>query len=198
MSYAREIIRQNEGCRLNTYIDATGNKTIGWGRKLPKASTLTAITQALADEWLDEDIALCETDLQRLVKVGLNANQSAALVDFTYNLGLGCLAGSTLLRKLNKGDYEGAGNEFLKWDMERVDGIAEVVKGLAVRRAWEKLVWELPEGGPLPERPDVVYQTEGQPEARPVTDVGGLFLAAALEDNAPKQQEDDEVRGQDE
>ncbi|GLK65426.1 lysozyme [Paracoccus kondratievae] len=49
-------------------------------------------------------------------RVSLNENQFGALVSFTYNLGAGNLASSTLLRKLNAGDYAGAAAEFPRWN----------------------------------------------------------------------------------
>lgn len=62
-----------------------------------------------------------------------------ALVDFAFNLGIGALAGSTLLKKLNAGDIEGAADEFLKWDHAG----GKVLAGLTKRRQGERALFLL-------------------------------------------------------
>ena len=74
------------------------------------------------------------------VKVPLNPNQFGALTSFTYNLGAGNLRSSTLLRKLNAGDYAGAAAEFARWN--KAGG--KVLKGLTRRRAAERALFEKP------------------------------------------------------
>ena len=75
-----------------------------------------------------------------MVKVPLNENQHGALVSFTYNLGAGNLGSSTLLRKLNAGDYAGAAAEFPRWNKAGGKELA----GLTRRRAAEKALFEKP------------------------------------------------------
>jgi lysozyme len=70
--------------------------------------------------------------------VSLNQGQYDALVDFTYNLGPAALQGSTLLRKLNAGDYAGAAAEFPKW----CHAGRAVLPGLVTRRARERAMFE--------------------------------------------------------
>ena len=72
-------------------------------------------------------------DVESLVEVPLTDNQFAALASFTFNLGRGSLAKSTLLRKLNARDYNGAAEEFHKWN--KAGG--KVLGGLVARRAAE-------------------------------------------------------------
>jgi GH24 family phage-related lysozyme (muramidase) len=72
-------------------------------------------------------------DVEALVETPLTDNQFGALVSFTFNLGRGNLAKSTLLRKLNGGDYDGAAIEFNKWN--KAGG--KVLAGLVARRAAE-------------------------------------------------------------
>jgi hypothetical protein len=74
--------------------------------------------------------------VSRLVKVGLTQGQFDALVSFTYNLGARSLSTSTLLRKLNAGDYAGAADEFLRWN--KAGG--KVLNGLTRRREAERAV----------------------------------------------------------
>ena len=74
-----------------------------------------------------------EAAVNRLVKVSLYQSQFDALVSFSYNVGSGALERSTLLRKLNAGDYAGAQGEFAKWDRAG----KQKLRGLAIRRAKE-------------------------------------------------------------
>ncbi len=115
-----------------------GIYTAGWGhacKSKEEAFRLFAtITEKQADEMLVKDIVKFENDVLNLVKVKLNENQFSALVDFTYNCGAANLATSTLLKKLNKGDYIGAANEFQRWNK----AAGKVLKGLTLRRQAEK------------------------------------------------------------
>ena len=96
------------------------------------------LTKADGKIILARDLAQYEAAVNRLVKVPLNENQFGALVSFTYNLGSGNLQSSTLLRKLNAGDYAGAGAEFGKW----VEAGGKTLNGLVRRRAAERALFE--------------------------------------------------------
>uniref|UniRef100_UPI000225FC22 lysozyme n=1 Tax=Paracoccus sp. TRP TaxID=412597 RepID=UPI000225FC22 len=98
------------------------------------------ITKADARTILTRDLPRYEADVTRLVRVPLNENQFGALVSFTYNLGAGNLTSSTLLRKLNAGDYAGAAAEFPTWN--KAGG--KVLNGLVRRRAAERALFEKP------------------------------------------------------
>src|SRR5690606_41707129 len=87
-------------------------------------------TKAEGEEILRRDLGQYESAVSNAVKVPLNDNQFSALVSFTYNLGAGNLRASTLLRKLNAGDYQGAADQFLVWT--KAGGKA--VQGLVKRR----------------------------------------------------------------
>lgn len=82
---------------------------------------------------LERDLAQYAAQVRAYVKAPLNEDQFGALVSFTYNLGSANLLKSTLLKKLNKGDYEGAAREFYRWN--RAGG--KIMKGLVRRRAAE-------------------------------------------------------------
>ena len=121
-----------EGCKLTAYQDAGGVWTNGYGNThgvVPR-STITA-QQASAD--LSANIQNSVNDINRLVTVPLTQAQFDALVDFDFNLGRGNLASSTLLSRLNAGDFAGAAAQFDRWD--RCDGT--VVAGLLRRRQAE-------------------------------------------------------------
>jgi lysozyme len=74
------------------------------------------------------------------VKAPINQNQFDALVSFVYNVGAGNFAKSTLLKKLNKADYQGAGDEFLRWNR----GGGKVLNGLIRRRDAERSLFLTP------------------------------------------------------
>lgn len=115
-------------------------------------------TEQQGREILIRDLRVYEAAVDRHVKVPLNENQRGALVSFTFNLGEGNLQKSTLLRKLNAGDYTGAANEFKRWN--RAGG--KVLKGLQLRRAAEKELFLTPVKNnvvvePVPERPTTLW-----------------------------------------
>jgi lysozyme len=128
------LVREFEGCRLDAYRCPAGIPTIGYGATGPDIRMGMKWTQEEADERLAEDLARFAEGVERLVLVDLTDNQFAALVSFAYNVGLGALAGSTLLRKLNAGDYEGAADQFPRWNK----GGGRVLPGLVRRRAAER------------------------------------------------------------
>lgn len=132
------LIKQFEGCRLTAYQDSVGVWTIGYGWTQPvdgkPVGKGMTITQQKADDLLKQGVVQYEAGVHGLVTVQLNQNQYDALVDFTYNLGVNALKGSTLLKKLNAGDYAGAANEFTKWNKAGGKELA----GLTRRREAEK------------------------------------------------------------
>ncbi|MFO6490468.1 lysozyme [Hafnia alvei] len=132
------LIKQFEGCRLTAYQDSVGVWTIGYGWTQPvdgkPVGKGMTITQQKADDLLKQGVIQYENGVNSLVKVQLNQNQFDALVDFAYNLGVNALKGSTLLKKLNAGDYAGAANEFTKWNKAGGKELA----GLTRRREAEK------------------------------------------------------------
>src|SRR6185295_9414570 len=148
----RKLIESYEGLILQTYDDANdhivmpgdpvkGVLTIGYGHTSaagePKVMAGMTITKELADQYLANDLIKVERDVERLVKVPLNQNQFDALVSFTFNLGAGNLARSSLLKKLNAGDYSGAADEFLKWTGAKQIGSGPI-PGLVRRREAER------------------------------------------------------------
>ena len=127
------LIKDFEGLRLNSYRDAVGVWTIGYGHT-GTAGPGQRITNAQATALLREDVATFENAVTRAVRVPITENQFAALVSFTYNVGSGALNSSTLLRRLNAGDTLGAADEFLRWN--RAGG--QVLAGLTRRRVAER------------------------------------------------------------
>ncbi|KMN76189.1 muraminidase [Chromobacterium sp. LK11] len=135
-----KLIQQFEGLRLKAYQDAVGVWTIGYGHTGPDVTPGLVITQAQADALLARDLSRFEAGVTRLVQVPLNQNQFDALVSFSYNLGLGSLQNSTLLRLLNQRDYAGATAQFPRWN--KAGG--KVLPGLTRRRAAEQALFLKP------------------------------------------------------
>lgn len=138
-----------ENCKLKAYPDP-GSKngepwTIGWGHTGPEVKPGLVWVQDQADAAFRQDVRRFEDDVKSLVKVPLTQGQFDALVLFAYNVGSDIdkdtiaegLGDSTLLRKLNAGDYEGAALEFKKWNKN--DG--KVMRGLIRRRAAEEALF---------------------------------------------------------
>lgn len=130
-----ELIKGFEGLRLSKYQDVVGKWTIGYGHLiLPNESFPNPLTEKQAEDLLRKDLATSEAGVTRQVKVKLSQQQFDALVSFTFNLGAGNLQSSTLLKKLNAGDYSGAADELLRWN--KAGG--KEVAGLTRRRAAER------------------------------------------------------------
>lgn len=134
-----DLLKQWEGLRLNAYKDSGGVWTIGYGHtSAAGAPTVTSgmkISESKAEEILKADVRKFESRVERLVKVPLTDNQFAALVSFDFNTG--SLHSSTLLKKLNKGDYDSVPSELMKW--VNVKGVRN--KGLVNRRSAECGLW---------------------------------------------------------
>jgi spore coat assembly protein SafA len=142
-----DLIKGFEGLRLSAYQDSAGVWTIGYGHT-GNVKPGDRITQAQADELLQKDTAWAQQAVRDQVKVPLTQGQFDALTSFTFNLGAGALAKSTLLSKLNAGDYGGAQAEFGKW----VHAGGQVLQGLVRRRAAEAELFgnNAPQGGAAP------------------------------------------------
>lgn len=89
------------------------------------------------DSILRQDLARFEAGVMRLCPKGKSQGQFDALVSFAFNVGLGNLQNSTLRMKHNRGDFEGAAEEFLKWN--KAGG--KVLKGLDNRRKDERALY---------------------------------------------------------
>lgn len=135
------LIKGFEGKRLTSYDDGVGVWTVGYGTiKYPNGVRVKkgdTCTEQQAEAYLKNDLAKFEAAINKLVKVSITQNQFDALASFTYNLGETNLANSTLLKKLNKGDYQGAADQFLVWN--KAGG--KVMKGLVRRREAERALF---------------------------------------------------------
>ena len=143
---AVSILESFEGCKLAPYNCPAGVCTIGIGTTRyengqPVRKGDAPITKARALALAAKDLKEAEAAVDRLVHVPVNDSQKAALILFTQNLGAGALGGSTLLKKLNVGDFNGAQLEFRNWNNIRVGGKLVPAKGLTIRRYAESLIF---------------------------------------------------------
>lgn len=136
--------------KAKVYDDGSGNPTQGFGHTGPEVVFGGPdIDLAQANAWVAQDLRAAQDAVDHLVVVPLDDNQDSALVDFAGNAGGSALASSTLLRKLNAGDYAGAADEFLRWTYAKDLRTGKLVysAGLANRRAKERSMFLMP-GGP--------------------------------------------------
>lgn len=141
---AKELIAGEEGLRLDVYLDSGGAWTIGYGHLVKKGERfhpygpVTRITVEEADALFDADLREARSAVASQVKVPLTDGQRAALESFVFNVGTSAFKSSTLLRKINLGDYSGALAEFDRWVYDN----GERVKGLENRRNREQEVFQ--------------------------------------------------------
>lgn len=138
-----DLIKEFEGCKLTAYKCPAGVWTIGYGhtgsvdgKAITSGMTITA---AKATELLKADLSKFEAAVNSYVTAPITQNMFDALVSFTFNCGAGALKGSTLLKKLNAKDYDGAAAEFPKWN--KAGG--KVLNGLVRRREAERCLFML-------------------------------------------------------
>ena len=130
---ALAIATESEGCVLTGYRDPAGIATAGYGHTGPEIiiGKTYSIDQALA--WRAADMKRAAAFIETHVRVKLSDNQFSALAEFTYNVGVGAFAGSTLLRLLNAGNYNAVPVQLMRWT--KAGG--RVLPGLVTRRTRE-------------------------------------------------------------
>jgi lysozyme len=141
---------------IDAYLCPANVWTIGWGHAImdggvqlkgaggkAKARALFpgGITREQAEALLRGDLIPRAAQLCRLLKVEVSDAQFGALMALLFNIGGANLAASTLLRKLNAGDVNGAADQFLAWDKARVNGVLQALAGLTRRRRAERAMF---------------------------------------------------------
>lgn len=129
-----DLIRHYEGCKLVAYRCPANVLTIGYGHTGPDVKEGMKIDIFDANRLLRQDVAKFEAAVNEMVNVQLTHGQFDALVSFAFNLGAKALKSSTLLKKLNAGDYDGALGEFIRWNK----ATGRVLAGLTARRESEQ------------------------------------------------------------
>lgn len=142
-------IKHHEGVRASPYRCPAALWTVGVGhvmyvqqlrmtmperRGFPlRAEDYRKFSDAEIDAILKNDLRFFEAGVRRLCPGGLTQSRLDALVSFAFNVGLGNLQRSTIRIKHNRGDYQGAAMEFMKW----TKGGGRVLPGLVKRRTDE-------------------------------------------------------------
>lgn len=139
----KDLIKKFEGCKLTAYKCSAGVFTIGYGNTFYEDGTKVkegdVITQERAEQLFDLIVNDFAEQVDALVKSNVTENNFAAIVSFTFNVGVGNLKKSTLLKKVNANPKDKTiPAEFRKW--VRANG--EVLKGLVRRREAEAKLYE--------------------------------------------------------
>lgn len=138
-----EYLKNKERLRLESYQDAAGLWTTGYGHLIKPGEPyypngpVRHITKTQAEIIFAKDLVAPTRCVNALVQAPLSQNQFDALVSLVFNIGCGNFASSTLLRKLNLLDYKGAADEFPKWRMAK--GV--ILAGLETRRKEERQIF---------------------------------------------------------
>lgn len=141
-----DLIKSFESFKANPYKDITGIPTIGYGTTLYLDGTKVTMDDTPIDEpsasQLLESILNNEycPQVESVVTVTITDNQFAAMVSFTYNLGIGSLKESTFLRCTNAYNWKDAANAILLWN--KAGGT--VMPGLTRRRLAESQLYLTP------------------------------------------------------
>jgi len=151
---ALKMIKHHEGVRNKPYRCPARLWTVGVGHVIDPNHAKVPFEQRsyleIPDGWnrkltMEEVDAILAQDLKRFERGVLRYCPSAgtkqswldSLVSFSFNVGLGTLQRSTLRQKHNRGDYDGAADEFLKYSL----GGGKVLKGLVNRRKDERAMY---------------------------------------------------------
>ena len=128
------LIKSFETCRLAAYLPTPADvPTLGWGHTRAVALGDTC-TQEQADAWFLEDVAWAEDCVNRAITQLINQQEFDALVSLCFNIGCKAFSGSTLVKDLNRLDFDSASDQFLVWDKQH----GQVLAGLLNRRKAEQ------------------------------------------------------------
>ena len=132
------LIIEREGNKTHAYLDSVGVWTIGVGHTGPEVHSGLVWTDAQVMDALRKDIQRFEKAVNDAVTIELDQYQFDALVSFAFNVGETAFKTSTLVRKLNAGDLDGAAGQFDMWHIppeitSRRNGEREQFKGTALQ-----------------------------------------------------------------
>lgn len=193
----QNLIKEFEGLRLNAYRCPAGVLTIGYGHTSaagpPTVTSTMKISQAEAEQMLANDLLRYEVAVEKAVIVPLTQNQFDALVSFAYNCGIGALQKSTLLKRLNRGEYDAVPAELMKWNKAGGKELA----GLTRRRRAEAKMWRgidsrapvpVEEARTAPDSPKPKKKITQSREANAAAGIAGTATVTAVIEAAPHVQ----------
>jgi len=178
------LIKKYEGFRSHAYRDAVGVWTIGYGHTSragnPYVSRGLKISRQQGETILARDVEKFARDIQPLIKVKLNENQFSALVSFAYNVGVGGFKKSSVLKRVNAGQFEAVPHRLSLW----VKAGGRTLRGLVARRAAEADLFLARDAGQA--RDDSAAQTtrpvkpmSGKPAHKSTTNLAAVLSAIA-------------------
>ena len=132
------LIKSFEGFSSKPYYCPTGHLTVGYGHLTDNKKSITKDDAELFLAW---DIDKIRKAIESSIKVPLNENQTAVIVSFVFNVGVSAFVNSTLLKKLNQGDYDSVPSELKRWNKGTINGSKVVIQGLVNRREKESELW---------------------------------------------------------
>ena len=197
-------VKEFEGLRLKAYKCPAAVWTIGYGHTSAAGAPIVnpdlVITKEDAEEILKEDMEQYEAGVRKYVKVDLTQGQFDALVDFAYNAGVGALAKSTLLKRVNAGKFDEVPAEFMKW----TKGGGKELPGLVRRRRAEVKLWRgldtekpvpVDEARAEPDQPKASKSITQSREANAAVAAGGLGTIAVVQEVMPMVREGGDLLG---
>ena len=131
-----DLVKFFEGFEPRAYLCPANVWTIGYGRT-KNVREGDVVNEAQAERDLFEELDEFAEQVLNTVKVDLEQNELDALTSWTYNLGVGNLQSSTLLKKLNSGDKNSVPSEMVRWNK----AAGKVLAGLTRRREAEAKLW---------------------------------------------------------
>jgi lysozyme len=195
-------IREFEGERLTAYRCSAGVLTIGVGHTsaagAPDVCEGMTITAAESSTILARDLASFELGVERMLEVRVSQNQFDILVSFAFNCGLGALKKSTLLKRVNEGNFDAVPAELMKWT--KAGG--KEVAGLVRRRRAEAKLWrgvdtnqpvDILEARLKPEQPKASKSITQSKEANAAVAAGGLGTVAVAQEVIPLAREGSDI-----
>ncbi len=138
---ALKLVKEFEGFSDRAYLDTDGTPVIGYGLSRINGKPVRVgdrISEAQADAALKAELQKIQQQINSTVNQELTESQLSAIASLSFNVGFEPIKTSTLIRKLNAGDYTGAANEFLRWDKANVRGKLVQLPGLTRRRQAER------------------------------------------------------------
>lgn len=136
---AVEIVKKWEGFRAETYMDAVGVPTIGYGTTAAAGVGIVpvpgmTISESLAEKYLVMALEKFAKKISRAIIADMNENEWSAMLSLAYNIGTSAFLRSTVLREFNLGNRMAAADAFLMWN--KAGG--KVLRGLERRRQEER------------------------------------------------------------
>lgn len=186
---AVELVKRHEGLRLDAYLCPANVCTIGYGHTGPDVKLGDRITKAEADKLLRADLRWATDLVDTAIRVHLSEPRRSALISWVFNIGETQFKSSTLLRKLNAGDYDAVPAQLARWNKAK----GKVLPGLVTRRAEEAALWlsGADEGPGEVSMPQAVDAPEGKPLSSSVTiqgaGIAGIGTAGTVIADASEQ-----------